>query len=670
MAGLSSPGIGSGLDINGLVKRLMEVERLPLSKLAKEEANHQARITAFGSLKGAFSAFQTASKALTSVTRFNTSKATAADATVLSATASSIAKPGSYSLAVSRLAQQHKLASAAFDDPATAIGTGTLTIDFGTHDSVGNSFTVNAAKTAQSITIGSSNNSLAGVRDAINQAKVGVTASIVNDGEGYRLALSSNDAGRANSLRILVSGDGDGQNADNAGLSRLAFNPTGAAGTGKNLTQTLAAQNAEFTIDGIFVSKPTNVIGDAIPGVTLNLLKTTEAGASTTLTIARDTAGVKGAVEGFVKAYNELATTMRDLGGYDPKTQKGGLLQGDATLRGLQTQLRNMLSGRIAHSEGGVSTLSDIGVSFERDGSLSLDAGKLDKVLTDPSKNVASLFATVGVPSDSLISYGGASSATQPGRYGIDISRVATRATATGSLAVGASTDITTGANDQISLKLNGATTTVTLAAGTYTRDQLVAELQSKINGATAFQSSGHRVGVAHAGGVLTLTSTLYGGGSRVEILGGNAAATLFGTASSTAGEDVAGTIGGQPATGKGQLLTGTGSVAGLQLLIEGGATGARGTVGFAIGLATQLDRALGQWLETGGALGSRTDGIERSIKDIGSRREIIERRLEQIEKRYKAQFNALDQVVASMQQTSQYLTQQLANLSSLNKSN
>ncbi|QDX81333.1 hypothetical protein B9N43_08810 [Denitratisoma sp. DHT3] len=670
MAGLSSPGVGSGLDINSLVSRLMEVERLPLAKLDKQEADYQAKITAYGTLKGAFSSLQTAVKTLNSTTRFNTTKATVADTSVLSATTNSIAKPGTHSIEVSFLAQQHKLASAAFADPAATLGSGTLTIDFGSYDGDANEFTVNGDKTSKSITIDSSNNSLAGIRDAINQAKIGVSASLINDGEGYRLTLSSDDAGKANSMRILVS-DGDGNNTDLNGLSRLAYDPT-AGGAGKNLQQSQPAQNAEFKIDGIFISKSTNVVGDALPGVTLNLLKTTESNKPTTLTVARDTAGVKSAVEGFVKAYNDLAGTVQGLGGYDFKTQKGGILQGDATLRGVQSQMRNLLSQRLEFADGGLNALSDIGVSFQRDGTLSLDSARLDKVLADPSKNVASLFATMGVPSDSLISYVGASAATQPGRYGIDISQVATRGTATAGVTLNIDDIGTTidASNKTLTLNLNGVATSVTLTEGSYSRTQLVAELQSRINSDATLKAGGHTVSVSQENGVLKLTSTLYGATSRVQVTGGSAAAALFGTASSVNGMDVAGTIGGQLATGKGQVLTGNGAMSGLQLLVEGGNIGARGTIGFSTGMAAQIDQTLTKLLGEDGAISSRTAGIDRSVKDIESRREVLERRIEQVEKRYRTQFNALDQAVASMQQTSAYLSQQLASLSSMNKSN
>jgi flagellar hook-associated protein 2 len=675
MAGLSSPGIGSGLDINGLITKLMDVEKAPITALDKKEADYQAKLTAYGTLKGAFASFQTAAQGLSSSSKFGTATATAADATILAANTSSIAKPGSYSIEVTKLAQSHKIASTGFADPTSAVGTGTLTIDFGTYTSgTPGSFAVNADKTATSITIDSSNNSLAGIRDAINQADAGVTASILNDGDSsnpnYRLVLSSAESGSANSLRVLVSNDGGAVNTDTSavvntdttGLSKLAYNPTKAAGTGKNLEENVPAQNAELTIDGIAVSKSSNSIGDAITGVTLNLLKASALNTPTILTVARDTSNVKTAVEGFVKAFNDLAATTKDLGGYDFKTQKGGLLLGDSTLRGVQAQVRNIISQHLDYADGGVASLSDVGVSFQRDGTLAINASKLDAVLADSTKNVAGLFATLGVPTDSLISYGSSSTYTQAGRYGVDITTIATRGTATGSWPVGSTT--ITSLNNGLTLSLNGASASVELTTGSYTPDQLSAELQSKINSDTSFKSLGYKVSAAQSGGSITLTSTLYGSSSKVIVTGGSAASLLFGSTTSVTGEDVAGEIGGVAGTGVGQILTGSGDASGLQLLIEGGNTGARGTVSFSRGIAWQLDQTLTAMLGSDGSFASRTGGIDSSIKDIGNRRDVLNKRMVDIEARYRKQFNALDQLIASMQQTSSYLTQQLSSLS------
>lgn len=666
MAGLSSPGIGSGLDINSLITKLMAVEQQPIKALDTKEADFQAKITAYGTLKGGMSSLQTAVRGLASPSAFNSFKATAGDATVVSATTTSIAKAASYSVEVVNLAQVHKVSSVAQTDPTSAVGTGTLTIDFGTYDSVGNGFAVNAKKTAKTITIGTNDSSLNGIRDAINNANAGVTASIVNDGTGYRLTISSNDAGAENSLRIKVDEGLGGTNTDMTGLSQLAYDPVAVAGSGKNLTETQAAKSANVKIDGLLITKPTNTITDAIQGVTLNLLKS-NVGAATTLTVARDTASVKTAVEGFVKSYNDLAATIKTLGGYDVKTQKGGLLLGDTTLRSVQAQMRSLISQQLGDSGSGLSSISDIGVSFQRDGTLAINSTKLDAVLADSTKNVGNVFATMGNASDSLVSYAGSTSYTKTGTYGLVLTQIGTRGTAVGQIAVGPTTTITTGLNDQLTVSVDGTSANITLNPGGYTADALAAEVQARINSDTTLSALGKQVSATQTGSILTLSSNKYGSTSSMVVSGGTAASTLFGSTLSTTGLDVAGTIGGIGATGSGQVLTATGDASGLQLLISGGtavaAGTARGTVSFSMGIAYQLDKALDTMLASSGSLANRTDGISTSIKDIASQREVLNKRLADVEARYRKQFNALDSLVASMQQTSNYLTQQLASL-------
>jgi len=662
MATISSPGIGSGLDINGIITQLMTVEKQSLTSFDVKEAGLQAQISAYGSLKSALSSFQSAAAALSGSAKFTASKVTPADATVLTAGGGAAAVPGSYSVEVTALAQAHKLKSATFAGTAATIGTGTLTIAFGTYDSGGNSFTVNPDKAATSIVIDSSKSSLSGVRDAINAANAGITATVVNDGTGTRLVLSSNDTGLANSIKVTVSGDGDGDNADASGLSQLAYDPTASAGAGKNLTQTVAAQNASLVIDGMVVSKASNAIDDAIEGVTLNLLKT-NVGSPTTLTVARDTAGARSAVETFVKAYNDLNKTVTDLSKYDAAQKTGSVLTGDATLRTIQNQVRAVFNVPLNTAGGGYTQLSEVGLSFQKDGTLKLDSGKLDAALRDTTKDVSTLFAAVGKPTDSLISFSGSTQDTRDGSYAVNITQLATQGRTEGSKA--AALTITAGVNDTLALTVDGNSTSITLGAGTYTAAGLAAEIQARLNGASEITSAGSKATVsASPGGVLTITSDRYGSASSVSIGGGNAMVDLFGSPQQTNGLDVAGTIDGDVATGSGQTLAATvGGAAGLKVQIKDGTTGDRGKVNYAQGYAFRLDAVMGGMLTSTGMIANRTDGINRSIKDIDSRRDAENTRLAAVEKRYRAQFTALDVAIASMKQTSAYLTQQLANL-------
>ncbi len=654
---LSSPGIGSGLDVKGIVSQLMTLERQPLAALATREAKYQAQLTAYGSLKGALSSFQSAVAALADPARFSAVTASFSDTTVATVTATSAAAVGSYAVEVQTLAQAHKLKSGAFAATSSTIGSGTLTIQFGTYSS--GAFTLNPDKAAQTIAIDAGQSSLAGVRDAINAANAGVSASIVNDGSGNRLVIASKDGGTANALKITVADD-DLANTDDSGLSRLAYDASTGGTT--NLAQTVTAQNAVVVIDGITISKPSNAISDAIEGVTLNLLKPNTP-ATATLTVSRDTGGVQASVESFVKAYNDLQKTVADLSKYDPATRRSSTLTGDATVRSIQTQLRAAFNVALPNAGGGLSELSDIGITFQKDGTLKLDPNKLTAVLRDPAKDVSTLFAVAGKPTDSLVAFVASTAQTKAGGYAVSISQLATQGKAVGGVTLGGTTVISAASNDTLSVEVDGVAASVTLAAGSYSAAALAAEIQSRINGAAALSAAGVRVAVTQSGGVLTITSSRYGSASTAALAGGTAKSDLFGTQSETAGLDVAGSIGGVAATGLGQTLTAAGDATGLAIKVTEGATGARGTVDFARGYAHQLNRLAGAMLEGNSPFDGRVDGINASIKDIGARRDALTRRLEQVEKRYRAQFTALDAMVARMQSSSSFLASQLAAL-------
>ncbi len=658
--GLSSSGIGSNLNVSNIVSQLMTVERQPLTALNKKEVTYQAKLSAVGSLKGSLSSLQSAAQALAKPEKFNAQKTSVGDADVMSASASSSASAGSYSVQVNTLAQAQKLKSTGFSATSADVGSGKLTIQFGTYDATGNTFTANPDKSTKTITIGSSENTLSGVRDAINDADVGVTASIVNDGGGYRLVLSSKDSGTANSLKITVD-DNDGTNTNASGLSQLLYDPTGS----KNMSQTVAAQDASLTVDGMSITKSSNTITDAIEGVTLTLKET----GTSSLSISADSSAIKTAIDGFVKAYNDVRTTLKQVGGYDEESKTAGTLQGDAAVRGIQSTLRNILTSKVDSSAGGLSSLGDIGLSLQKDGTLSLNSSKLQAAIDDPTKDISTLFAAMGKASDSQVVVKSTTSSTKPGSYGISVSQLATQASYTAATALAASVTITS-ANNTLNLKVDGVAASVSLGEGSYTPSQLAKEIQSRINGSSALSAQSIKVGLSIGSGAdadkLILTSARYGSGSRVEITGGTAATSAFGASSVSEikGADVAGSIGGQAAVGNGQKLTSSaGGSVGLAVQITGSALGERGSVTVQNGIAAQLDDAIGNLLDTDGLLTSKTSSINKSIKNLEKQREALETRLTAIEKRYMTQFTALDTTISSLNQTSTYLTQQLAAL-------
>lgn len=656
---LSSTGIGSGLDVNSIISQLMTVEQQPISLLQQKEASYQTELTAWGTVKGALSTFQSAVEALNDPTKFQATTANVADTTVAAASASGTAGPGNYSLSVAQLAQAQKVYSAGLPTSNTTVGTGTLTFQFGTFD--GTTFTP-GSQGAKTVTIGANQSSLASIRDAINAANVGVTATIVNDGSasGNRLVLTGANGGAANAFKVSVS-DGDGNNTDASGLSQLAYDPAATAGSGKNLSQAIAAQDAKFTVDGIAFSKTSNSVTDAIPGVTLNLSGTTANGASTTISVSRDTTTVSKNVQSFVDAYNTLRTAITSVDSYDAGTQTAGPLFGDTGLQLLQQQISNVIGGTIGTSSANLTNLSQIGIAFQKDGTLALDSTKLSAALSSNFSQVAGLFASQGSASDAQIQYVSAGSGASPGTYPISISALATQGTLVGQAAAGLT--ITAGVNDQLSVSVDGHSSTVTIPAGTYaSADALAAQVQSSINGDSTLSAAGSAVTVSQNNGVLTLTSNRYGSASTVSV-GGNAASNLIGASpTATAGTDVAGWIGGKPATGSGQTLTAAsgGGTDGIKVTVAGGATGARGSVTMSQGYAAQLDSMVTQMLSSNGPIQASTDSINTSTKNVQSEIDAMNQRLTLVQATYQAQFSALDTLMASMNSTSSFLTQQI----------
>lgn len=388
---ISSPGLGSGLDVNGIVGQLMAIEQRPLLLLTNKEATQQAQISAYGSLKGALSSFQSSVKTLTNLSIFTGIKANVGDSTIATASASTNAAVGSYQIEVQNLAQAQKIKSESFATTSTAIGSGALTIEFGTYNGDG-TFTSNPTKISKIITIESDQTDLASIRDSINEADAGITASIVNDGSGSRLVFASNNTGTDNALKITVSDD-DGNNLDNAGLSKLAYDAT--TGGTANMTQTVAAQNATMVIDGITISKSSNTIKDALEGVTFNLLKAAP-GTTTSLSISEDTSKIQTAVSAFVGAYNELVKTISDISRYDTANKQASVLTGDATVRTVENQIRGVLNSFLPGAPSSLNSLSQIGINFQKDGTLQLDNAKLTSVINDSEKDLGSLFATNG----------------------------------------------------------------------------------------------------------------------------------------------------------------------------------------------------------------------------------------------------------------------------------
>lgn len=667
---ISSPGIGSNLDVNGIVTQLMTVEQAPLTALTKKESSCQAKISAMGSIKSALSSFQSAVKGLSDTAKFQGIKASSTDGSITAA-AFVGAVPGSYSIEVSQLAQAQKLTTSGQTDSITTIGTGTLTFDFGTisggsFDSTLGKYTgasfASSGTGQKSVVIDAGHSSLAGIRDAINSAQLGVTATIINDGSATpsHLVLTDATTGAAHSIKISVAGD--------PALTAFLAHDPGLAPSSQALRESVSAQDAKFKIDGTSVIKSSNSFSDVVDNLSMTLTKT-NVGSPATVSVARDSSSVQGAIGQFVYAYNQINQTLTSSAAYDPSTKKAAIFNGDAAIRGIQTAIRNVLTAPVSGGASTLTLLSQVGVSVQKDGTLSLDNTKLQAAMDSNYSQIAGVFASTGSVSDSLTQYASATSATKPGSYAVNVTTLAAPASVTGSSQAGLT--ISAGVNDNVTINLNGTLTSVTLSPNTYaTPDALATELQSKINGSATLTAAGAAVKVTNTGGVLSLTSTLLGSNSTAN-LSGSAVNTLFGVVSATStGQDVTGTLNGTPATGSGNFLTGlTGSAAeGLKLVINGGLPGGRGTVNYSQGYASQFDKLVDSFLGTTGAVNSRLDGLNTTLKSIKANEAQVSNRLTSIEARYRAQFTALDVAISNMTKTSSFLTQQLAALSANSK--
>lgn len=671
MVAITSSGLGSGIDIEGLISKLVAAEGDPAQfRLNRSEARLQAQLSALGTFQGAVAAFRSAVGGFTAESVFQSNTVTSSDATQIAATATGTVAPGSYSVAVANLATAHSLASAAFASKtapiaADATGIGTLTFQFGTttHDPDADTyggFVPNPEQAVRTVAIDAANNSLQGIRDAVNKAGIGVSASIINDGSGFRLVFAAAATGAANSLEVSVaeSGGDASANTDATGLSQLAFN---SAAT--HMTQTRAALNATLSVNGLDVSSARNTLTDVVEGISIDLV----AVGSATITAARDNSAATKAVDTFIGAYNKLLDTVQNLTRYDPATRSGSVFTGDAMVSGVASRVRALATQAVPGLTGAYDSLAAIGIKTDpATGKLVKDGARFSAALDNGSDAVARLFAMAGKSSDPLVRYTGAGAATIPGDYAVEVTRLATQGRLEGSAVPGPFT-ISVGTNDTFQLKVDGVVSgTITLSPGTYSGAELATAMQTRINGDAKLSANraGIAVTVSFAGDHFSIGSNRYGSGSQVTAASG-AAATALGLAAgtATAGLDVAGTIGGNPATGSGRTLTGTGAAEGLALEVQGGAVGARGTLTFVRGIADRINHFVDSLLGNQSAIATRTLGIQTRIGDIGDQRTQLDARLQHLQDRYRAQFTALDSLVSKLQNTGNFLTQQLANL-------
>jgi len=371
MPSIISTGIGSGLDVSGLVQQLVAAEAAPVeTRLGTQEARTQAKLSGFGSLKSALSDFRDKLDAMKDINNFLARSATSSNEDLFTVTVDESALPANYSIEVVQLAQAQKLTSAAIATPDTAVGTGTLRLSLGA--------------AAFNVEISSENNTLTGIRDAINNASTnsGIAATIVNAADGSYLILSGEKTGVVHDITVTQSG-GDG------GLNVLEYDPANGLNA---LTETAAAQDSLLRIDGLEVASAGNLVEGAIDGVSIDLLQA-DPGFSDSLLIANDNDAVKQTIAEFVESYNVLVDTFDQLTSFNAEAETAAPLLGDSTIRGIRDQVRRVFSTAVQDIDAPFQSLAEIGVETQLDGKLEIDDAKLNTILTSDFSKLGQLFA-------------------------------------------------------------------------------------------------------------------------------------------------------------------------------------------------------------------------------------------------------------------------------------
>jgi len=365
MATISSPGLASGIDIKGIVSQLVALDRAPLQPLQRTASSLKSELSIYGSLKSMVSTLGDAAAKLSTSSGWSGVKASSSNATAVGAAAAAGASATSLSIEVKQLARAQSAASGVIPT-GSGVGGGTLSIQVGSGAPV-------------DLVIEAGSDTLTDVARQINEAKAGVSATVLRDASGERLLMRSTETGTTNSFTVGVSGASPG------GLDRLAFGPSVTGGA----TQTQAAQDAMATINNVTITSSSNTLSDTVEGITLTLSQVTTAAVE--IEVKADQDAMRKNVQSFVDEYNALNNLLTESTKYNAESKTAGSLQGDSTARGLQNALRAMMRSVTASSP--FSRLLDVGIEAQQGGKLEIKADKLDAALGNMD-GLRSLFIT------------------------------------------------------------------------------------------------------------------------------------------------------------------------------------------------------------------------------------------------------------------------------------
>lgn len=652
---ISALGTGSGIDTNKLADQLTEASKqVQAARLTTRKTLLETQISDYGLLRSSLSKLEAAAAALGSADTFNAKSLSIPDTKLLGITKlDAKAAAGGYQLKVEQVAQSQSLSSGTFTSMTDPIGKGTLTIRLGEWDAGLTDFILDSTKTGATITIDDSNNSLTGLRDAINKANIGVAASIVSDGGSYRLLLTSK-SGAKNEIEISATED-----AGAPGLASFNFNETT-----RNLTQQQEGLDAKIRVNGLLVSRESNQIKDVIDGLEFDVFSAslTE---TINISINEDKSIAETAIRDFVAAYNTFKGEVEKLIGFDAELKEYGSLKSDPLAKNLMQGIRNMLSGSVPGLSGGFSNLSTLGIRTELDGSLKIVENEGNTGFRSAIDNNFAFVRDLFVPKTSssvvnidLTKY---SAKSQPGSYDVVITQQPAKGKLTGA-DIGITFPLdTTGKDYNFKVKLDGTeSATITIPSGKiYTSAaELASEIQSLINLDDNLKAMKYTLAVSVEANKLVFTSNAYGSTSNVEMTAVSTDMADLGISlgSGVAGKDVVGTVAGEAAFGYGNvLLPALGSKAeGLSMAVQPGATG--GTITFSRGFAGGLTSLVNDYLKSSGVIKEREATINKNIEKVEKDEEALNRRSEAYRARLMAQFQAMESIVRSLNSTGDFL--------------
>lgn len=680
---IQSLGAGSGIDTKNLVKQLTEFERAaPQLRIDSKRDKAETQISDFGSLASAMDTMKASVTALTDREGMYSKNATftASDALVPTKLGTNV-PAGSYAFQVDSIARSQSLSFAGFDDPKAEVGQGEITFNFGDWKRVeddqapnyGDPTTFNLDPTAESftLTIDSTNNSLEGLRDAINKADKGVQASIIFDGVHHRLVVSA-PSGAKNEMEITVSeAAGGADNTDSVGLSAFAHN---AAIADFAATETQTGSNAVLLVNGLSVTRETNTISDVVPGLTLDLLKAAP-GETINITISDDKAFAEENVRSFVDAYNAFLEEVKPLFGFNKAEEKDeegsyGSLRSDPLAKSVLAKFRSDIASEVPGlANTDFTSLANIGIRTNLDGTISINEKDFRNAFDNNFASVQKLFSAETSSSSSDISVNSFGKNTKPGSYDVQITTSPAKGYYNGQKVAPITFPFDPGSQDySLNLTVNGTQsgnivipTDVTYA----NMKDLTDAMQTAINADAALAASGAAVRVSSVYDSadnthrFDITSTRYGSSSGVNITAASGPLTTelgLTVAKGTAGVNVAGTVDGVEGFGLGNvLLPKLGEPAeGLSLIIGENATSS--TVNFSRGFAGQMQESMNAFLQKNGLFDKREDVLENRIQGLDDREEALDRRMSAFEERLMRQFVAMESILNGLNSTGGFL--------------